>query len=159
MKEEANWKCEVCNFDKRREDSSCILEIDHIDGDTLNYSRENLVALCPNCHALTSTFLNRRGKGKGNKRYSTKWKKVLEKDKKFVEQIKDAYENKSIDFSEKSWPSQVVKKFRRARGKEELVVLKIRKLLPRFYVEKCFNVFNENELFDSKIEISEYAFF
>jgi len=41
------------------------LQIDHIDGNFQNNSEENLILLCPNCHALTPTFgaLN-RGKGR-----------------------------------------------------------------------------------------------
>lgn len=35
------------------------LEVDHIDGDTNNNSRENLIALCPNCHSQTPTWRGR----------------------------------------------------------------------------------------------------
>lgn len=35
------------------------LEIDHNDGDNQNNARENLEALCPNCHALTPTWRGR----------------------------------------------------------------------------------------------------
>jgi hypothetical protein len=33
-----------------------IVQIDHIDGDSSNNQRKNLRVLCPNCHAMTSTF-------------------------------------------------------------------------------------------------------
>lgn len=36
------------------------LHIDHIDGDFLNNLEENLRFLCPNCHAQTATFGNKR---------------------------------------------------------------------------------------------------
>lgn len=36
------------------------LELDHIDGDNRNNSKENLRLLCPNCHALTPTFRNKK---------------------------------------------------------------------------------------------------
>ncbi len=39
------------------------IELDHINGDRTNNSRENLRLLCPNCHAKTSTY-----KGKNIKR-------------------------------------------------------------------------------------------
>lgn len=39
------------------------LELDHIDGDNINNVLENLRLLCPNCHALTSTY-----RGKNQKR-------------------------------------------------------------------------------------------
>ena len=32
------------------------LEVDHIDGDKYNNSRENLRLLCPNCHSTTPTW-------------------------------------------------------------------------------------------------------
>lgn len=37
------------------------LEIDHINGDHQDNHRENLIALCPNCHSITPTW---RGKNK-----------------------------------------------------------------------------------------------
>lgn len=40
-------------------DSPIPLELDHIDGHHLNNNLDNLTLLCPNCHALTSTY---RGK-------------------------------------------------------------------------------------------------
>ncbi len=35
-------------------------ELDHIDGDKLNNTRENLRVLCPNCHAQTDTWRGRK---------------------------------------------------------------------------------------------------
>lgn len=35
------------------------LQLDHIDGDPSNDSRENLRIICPNCHAQTSTYCGR----------------------------------------------------------------------------------------------------
>ena len=39
------------------------LELEHIDGNHQNNTLNNLTLLCPNCHALTSTY---RGKNKGS---------------------------------------------------------------------------------------------
>lgn len=36
------------------------LEMDHIDGNNRNNHKDNLRLLCPNCHALTPTYRNRR---------------------------------------------------------------------------------------------------
>ena len=41
------------------------LELDHIDGNSLNNSPDNLRMLCPNCHSQTPTYKN---KNKGNGR-------------------------------------------------------------------------------------------
>ncbi len=40
------------------------LEIDHIDGDNKNNTRNNIEALCPNCHSLTPTW---RGRNKSKR--------------------------------------------------------------------------------------------
>lgn len=36
------------------------LELEHIDGNNRNNSRENLTLLCPNCHSQTPTWRNRK---------------------------------------------------------------------------------------------------
>ena len=46
-------------------DSPITLELDHIDGNALNNSPDNLRMLCPNCHSQTPTYKN---KNKGNGR-------------------------------------------------------------------------------------------
>lgn len=62
--EESEYACSKCQFNTMHEDGSCILEINHIDGDPTNHIRHNLEVLCPNCHALTPNFRS-RNKGKG----------------------------------------------------------------------------------------------
>lgn len=47
--------CKVCGIDSWL-GNSIVLEIDHIDGNYLNNTLENLRFLCPNCHSQTSTF-------------------------------------------------------------------------------------------------------
>jgi len=55
--EEADWKCTKCGWNEVHPlTGKPPLEIDHIDGNRLNNTRENLVVLCPNCHALTPTY-------------------------------------------------------------------------------------------------------
>jgi len=62
---EQDEKCNKCGlsmwFDKKLS-----LEIDHIDGDNKNNKRDNLEALCPNCHSITPTW---RGRNKKCKKY------------------------------------------------------------------------------------------
>jgi len=56
--EESKFSCTLCGFSTRRPCGGSILEIDHLDGDHTNNTRENLRVLCPNCHALTPNFRN-----------------------------------------------------------------------------------------------------
>jgi hypothetical protein len=51
-----------CNFCKRNEwlNRPLVLELDHVDGNKKNNARENLRALCPNCHSTTPTWRGRK---------------------------------------------------------------------------------------------------
>jgi hypothetical protein len=52
-------KCSRCSWCEINEVTGKIpLEIDHIDGDSLNNNFDNLRVLCPNCHSLTPTYKN-----------------------------------------------------------------------------------------------------
>jgi len=52
-----NNKCTRCGWSKVNPYTNNIpLEIGHIDGNYLNNTEDNLIALCPNCHSLTSTY-------------------------------------------------------------------------------------------------------
>ena len=54
-------KCNKCGLSEWL-GGSIPLELEHKDGQPNNHKLENLELLCPNCHALTSTY---RGKNKG----------------------------------------------------------------------------------------------
>lgn len=64
--EKSNYACSKCGFNKNHpDDGKTILEINHIDGDGTNHSPDNLEVICPNCHALTSSY---RARNMGNGR-------------------------------------------------------------------------------------------
>lgn len=76
------YKCNICGCDGHWQDGVVIaLELHHRDGDNHNNEIDNLIYLCPNCHALTENF-----KGKNKKDYSTKV--VSEED--FVKALQEA---------------------------------------------------------------------
>jgi 5-methylcytosine-specific restriction endonuclease McrA len=56
--EEQKYSCNNCKL-KIWMDRSITLELEHKDGNTSNNVRDNLEALCPNCHALTNTWRGR----------------------------------------------------------------------------------------------------
>lgn len=65
-----NNKCAKCGWSKINPFTNTLpLEIEHIDGNYLNNSEENLIVLCPNCHSLTATY---KGANKGNGRKDRK---------------------------------------------------------------------------------------
>lgn len=52
-----NKKCAQCGWGTKNPYTGNIpLEIEHIDGNYMNNSEDNLTLLCPNCHSLTSTY-------------------------------------------------------------------------------------------------------
>ena len=61
-----NYQCAKCGINKWN-GMEIKLELEHKDGNSLNYDRHNLECLCPNCHSQTLTYKNRN---KGNGRYS-----------------------------------------------------------------------------------------
>jgi 5-methylcytosine-specific restriction endonuclease McrA len=63
---EQGLKCANCGIDEWL-GQPITLEIDHIDGDNKNDARENLEALCPNCHSQTPTWRGRHENNKGKK--------------------------------------------------------------------------------------------
>lgn len=67
-------KCALCGFDKRHPtDNKSILEIHHRDGNCKNNKEENLILLCPNCHALTDNY---RGRNADSKRSNERKRKL-----------------------------------------------------------------------------------
>jgi hypothetical protein len=107
---EANYSCGRCGFNERRSDGHPIVEIDHIDGDNQNNSRDNLRVLCPNCHALTPNFraYGRTNKNRtstvplrpGNKEYSRVEELLHRELAKFVVEKSESGE---IDFARPGW--------------------------------------------------------
>ena len=55
---EQDHTCLNCN-EKEWMDKPIPLEVDHIDGNNGNWKRDNVRAICPNCHALTKTYRGR----------------------------------------------------------------------------------------------------
>lgn len=52
-----NYSCCQCGFTGINEKTGrSIIQIDHIDGNSINSVFTNLRALCPNCHAMTPTY-------------------------------------------------------------------------------------------------------
>lgn len=60
---EQKGQCNRCGIDSWLGET-LILEMDHINGNRKDNARENLEALCPNCHSLTPTWRGKKDNGK-----------------------------------------------------------------------------------------------
>lgn len=149
---EANYACTQCGFNKRRPDNDRhILELDHIDGNNQNWTRENLRILCPNCHAMTPFFRNhgRTKKRKENGEFPTGAQKMLKfkknnkleikekqlqeykqkRDASFITEIQKIIDENSIDFTQRGW---LTKLSQRLNASRQLISKNIKYLMPEF---------------------------
>lgn len=61
--EERGRKCEICGWQEVNPHCGIIpVQIHHINGDNKDDRPENLIVVCPNCHALTDKFMNYGGR-------------------------------------------------------------------------------------------------
>lgn len=69
LREQCGNACTLCGWSKVNPTTGVVpLEVDHIDGDWNNGSKENLRLICPNCHSLSPNF---RALNKGKGRHTT----------------------------------------------------------------------------------------
>jgi 5-methylcytosine-specific restriction endonuclease McrA len=71
---ELGHKCQICNLSEWM-GQQIPIQIDHIDGDPDNNTRENLRLLCPNCHAQTDTYAGKNVGKAGETRRKAKMRK------------------------------------------------------------------------------------
>jgi len=70
LSEKFGEKCCLCGWNKQHPITKKVpLEINHIDGNSLNNIESNLQLICPNCHSLTKNFRNlNKGNGRSSRR-------------------------------------------------------------------------------------------
>jgi hypothetical protein len=61
---EQNYTCAMCPIGMEWNGLPLSFDMDHIDGDTGNNSRDNLRCVCPNCHSQTPTYKSKNASGK-----------------------------------------------------------------------------------------------
>ena len=86
------WECAICKLTEWN-GVSAPLQIDHVNGDRKDCTRKNIRFLCPNCHALTDTFVGRNRHLKG---YAAKYT---------TEAVSEAYKIALLDASTENLPT------------------------------------------------------
>jgi len=71
---EQEYRCHKCKLDEWMSEPIA-LEIEHLNGEHTDNRRENLIALCPNCHSLSVTW---RGRNKSKKHGNLSDKEILD---------------------------------------------------------------------------------
>jgi hypothetical protein len=100
-------QCEICGINDIWNGKKMSLHLDHINGDNKDNRLENLRILCPNCHACTHTYGGKNIKSNLIKKQKEQLKKDKEKQK--IEIIKKQILEANIDFSKKTWGTQIAK--------------------------------------------------
>ena len=57
------YECVECGCNGEWRGKTLALQLHHKDGNTLNNQLDNLIFLCPNCHAITDNYGGRKNKG------------------------------------------------------------------------------------------------
>ncbi len=83
---ERGHQCESCRLTEWLGDE-IPLELEHCDGNNKNNSRENLLLLCPNCHAKTVYYRRKNIPNQGKKKVE---------DVQIIEQIKKGLNNRQV---------------------------------------------------------------
>ena len=56
--EQQEYKCSRCGFEGYNpKTGNTILQVHHKDGNSQNNTKDNIEIICPNCHAMTDTFM------------------------------------------------------------------------------------------------------
>ena len=73
-------ECSLCKIPPIWNGKTLTMQLDHIDGNNKNNSRENLRLLCPNCHTQTDTYAGKNVGAYGNWRVIgiDEWKNAIE---------------------------------------------------------------------------------
>lgn len=56
ISERKGYRCSFCGNNGKWRRKHLVLQLDHVDGDKMNASVDNLRLLCPNCHSQTPTW-------------------------------------------------------------------------------------------------------
>jgi len=128
--------CDECGQCDTWNDKPLVIQLDHIDGNSMNHKKDNLQMLCPNCHTQTTTYAGRKNQTKVKKYKDRDDYMATRKENYIISQQKYVHDvlTSGINFDSIGWVAKVAQIINQ---KPQKVGNWMNTMMPEFY-KNCY---------------------